>query len=50
MARLTNEEIQNMSLKEADEYTNLHPSEAWRFIKAYGRSAVAQTKKLQNMV
>lgn len=45
MARLTNEEIQNMSLKEADAYTDKHPAEAWRFAKAHGRSAIAQTKK-----
>ncbi len=45
MARLTNEEIKNMSLNEADKYTDLHPAEAWRFAKAQGRSAISQTKK-----
>ena len=45
MARLTNEEIMNMSLVEADMYTDLHPAEAWRFAKAQGKSAIAQTKK-----
>lgn len=45
MARLTNEEIRNMSLNEADVYTDLHPAEAWRFAKAHGRSAIKQTKK-----
>ena len=45
MARLTNEEIRNMSLAEADLYTDLHPAEAWRFAKAHGRSAIQQTKK-----
>jgi hypothetical protein len=45
MARLTNEEIRNMSLNEADVYTDLHPAEAWRFSKAHGRSAITQTKK-----
>lgn len=45
MARLTNEEIRNMSLNEADLCTDLHPAEAWRFAKAQGRSAIEQTKK-----
>lgn len=45
MARLTNEEIRNMSLAEADAYTDLHPAEAWRFAKAHGKSAIKQTKK-----
>ena len=45
MARLTNEEIRNMSINEADVYTDLHPAEAWRFAKAHGKSAIAQTKK-----
>ncbi len=45
MARLTNEEIRNMSLAEADVYTDLHPAEAWRFAKAHGKSAIKQTKK-----
>lgn len=45
MARLTNEEIMNMSITEADAYTNKHPAEAWRFAKAHGRSAITQTKK-----
>ena len=40
MARLTNEEIRNMSLNEADAYTDLHPAEAWRFAKAHGKSAI----------
>lgn len=45
MARLTNEEIRNMSLNEADAYTDEHPAEAWRFAKAHGRSAINQTQK-----
>lgn len=45
MARLSNEEIRNMSLNEADRYTDLHPAEAWRFAKAHGKSAIRQTKK-----
>lgn len=45
MARLSNEDIRNMSLNEADVYTNLHPAEAWRFAKAHGRSAIDQSKK-----
>lgn len=45
MARLTNEEIRNMTLRQADAYTDLHPAEAWRFAKAHGRSAIKQTKK-----
>ncbi len=45
MARLSNEEIQNMLLNEADIYTDSHPAEAWRFAKAHGRSAIHQTKK-----
>lgn len=45
MARLTNKEIQNMSLTQAYAYTDLHPAEAWRFAKAHGRSAIRQTKK-----
>lgn len=45
MARLTNEQIRNMSLNEADIYTNLHPAEAWRFSKAHGRSATKLAAK-----
>ena len=45
MARLTNTEIWQMSLAEAEVYTDLHPAEAWRFAKAHGKSAIAQTKK-----
>ena len=45
MARLTNEEIWRMSLAEAEVYTDLHPAEAWRFAKAHGKSAIAQTEK-----
>lgn len=45
MARLTNEEIADMTLRQADAYTDLHPSEAWRFAKAHGKSAIKQTKK-----
>lgn len=45
MARLTNEEIRNMSLKEADMYTDLHPAEAWRFSKAHGKSATKLAAK-----
>lgn len=41
MARLTNEEIRNMSINEADAYTDEHPAEAWRFAKAHGRSGEA---------
>ncbi len=39
MARLTNEEIQNMSLKEVDAYTDKHPAEAWRFTKAHANTS-----------
>lgn len=49
MARLTNEQIRNMSINEADVYTDVytdaHPAEAWRFAKAHGAAAIAQTKK-----
>lgn len=45
MARLTNEEIWNMSPAEADRYSDLHPAEAWRFAKAHSKSAAKQTKK-----
>ena len=45
MARLTNAEIRNMPINEADAYTDLHPAEAWRFAKAHGKSAIQQTKK-----
>ena len=45
MARLTNTEIRNMSLNQADIYTDLHPAEAWRFAKAHGQSAIELTKK-----
>ena len=45
MARLTNEEIRNMSLAEAEAYTDVHPAEAWRFVKADLQSAAKQTKK-----
>ena len=50
MARLTNEEIRNMSLAEAEAYTDLHPAEAWRFVKADLQSAAKQTKKPLYMV
>lgn len=36
MARLTNEQIRDMSINEADAYTDAHPAEAWRFAKAHG--------------
>ena len=42
MARLTNEEIRNMSINEADAYTDAHPAEAWRFDKESGE------KRFQN--
>lgn len=29
MARLTNEQIRDMSINEADVYTDAHPAEAW---------------------
>ena len=45
MARLSNEEIRNMTLAQADLYTDLHPAEACRFAKAHGRSAIKLTKK-----
>lgn len=45
MARLSNEEIWNMSLNEAAAYTDAHPAEAWRFAKAQGRSALEQSRK-----
>lgn len=45
IARLSNEEIQRMSLIQADAYTTLHPAEAWRFAKAHGKSAIHQTEK-----
>ena len=45
MARLTNEEIWNMSLREASAYTDAHPAEAWRFAKAHYTSANKQTEK-----
>ena len=45
MARLTNQEIRNMSINEADAYTDAHPAEAWRFAKAHGAAAIKQTKK-----
>ena len=45
MARLTNEQIRNMPIDEADAYTDAHPAEAWSFAKAHGASAIAQTKK-----
>ncbi len=45
MARLTNEAIRNMSLTEADRYTDLHPAESWRFAKIQGKSAIKQTQK-----
>ena len=45
MARLTNEQIRNMPIDEADAYTDAHPAEAWSFDKAHGASAIAQTKK-----
>lgn len=41
MARLTNEQIRNMSINEADVYTDAHPAEAWRFAKAHGATAIA---------
>ena len=42
MARLTNQEIRNMSINEADAYTDAHPAEAWRFAKAHGAAAIRQ--------
>lgn len=45
MARLTNEEIWNMSPREADAYTIAHPAEAWRFAKVQYSSATMQTKR-----
>ena len=45
MARLTNEQIRNMPIDEADAYTDAHPAEAWSFAKAHGASAIAPTKK-----
>lgn len=45
MARLTNEQIRDMSINEADAYTDAHPAEAWRFAKAHGAAAIKQTKK-----
>lgn len=45
MARLTNEAIWNMTLKEADAYTKIHPAEAWRFGKVQYSSATMQTKR-----
>lgn len=45
MARLSNEEIQNMTLAEARAYTDIHPAEAWRFAKADLAASVEQTKK-----
>lgn len=45
MARLTNEQIRDMTINEADAYTDAHPAEAWRFAKAHGTAAIAQTKK-----
>ena len=45
MARLTNEQIRNMPIDEADAYTDAHPAEAWSFAKAHGASAIAQTKE-----
>lgn len=45
MARLTNDEIKNMTINEADAYTDEHPAEAWRFAKAHGAAAIKQTKK-----
>lgn len=45
MARLTNEEIRRMTIDQADAYTDAHPAEAWRFVKAYGTAAAQQTKK-----
>lgn len=45
MARLSNEEIQNMTLAEARAYTDLHPAEAWRFAKADLAASAEQTKK-----
>ena len=45
MARLTNAEIWNMSLNEANAYTLAHPAEAWRFAKVQHSSVTMQTKR-----
>lgn len=47
MARLSNQKIADMTLRQADTYTDLHPAEAWRFAKAHGRSTIKQTTVLK---
>ena len=45
MKQLTDDEIRNMSLKDAEQYAKLHPEEAHRFAKLFLGSAVRQTIK-----
>ncbi|MFC5530995.1 hypothetical protein [Cohnella yongneupensis] len=45
MARKTNDEFKDMSIKEMDEYTNDHPSEAIRASKLLGAAAGQQVQK-----
>ena len=45
MEQITDEEIRNMSLANAEKYTELHPEEAWRFAKLYSESAMKQSIK-----
>lgn len=44
MARLSNEEMRNMSPNQAELYVDLHPAEAWRFAKMFGREAVSLSR------
>ena len=45
MAKLTDEQIWNMTTKEADAYTNLHPEEKWHFARIYLIATMKQIKK-----
>lgn len=45
MRQITDEEIRNMSLADAEKYTELHPEDAWKFAKLYFGSAVNQAAK-----
>lgn len=42
---MTDDEIRNMSLIDAERYTNEHPEDAWRIAKIQGEFAVMMLKK-----
>lgn len=45
MTKLSDEEIMNMPLEEAEAYTDTHPDESLRFAELYYKSAIKQVVK-----